>query len=133
MRDSRTIPDFFIPYISDRVYSEEVWAGTKKFMEDEHHWRPTNRRIFRLDYVHDGKHELAEVGVSHPYGWLPDWEYPRDPHAEGEHVVAIFETEEGGPYLVCTENRGVVRGEPILVGLGEVYNVTYFDTYGLED
>jgi hypothetical protein len=32
---------------------------------------------------------------------------------------------EGGPFLVCTHNRGFVRGEPILVGIDEVYKVVY--------
>jgi hypothetical protein len=132
MRDTTDrMPEFFIPHVVNDpdAHSEEVWATTKKFMEDEHHLRPTDQRIFRLDYVHDDKHELAEVGVPHPAGWLPDWDNQRDPDAEGEHVVVIFETEDDGPYLVCTESRGVRRGEPILVGFGEVYGVTYFDGY----
>ena len=46
--------------------------------------------------------------------------------------MAILE-HEGGPFLVCTHNRGVTGGEPILVGLEEVHNVVYFDDDGPDD
>jgi len=68
----------------------------------------------------------AEVGKPHPYGFETSWEKP--PPAEREHVAAILECD-GGPFLVCTESRGVVRGEPILVGIGEPYEFVYFDGY----
>ena len=38
--------------------------------------------------------------------------------------MAILE-REGRPYLVCTLNRGVVGGEPIMAG--GAYSVTHFD------
>jgi hypothetical protein len=50
----------------------------------------------------------------------------------GEFVVVIFE-KAGGPYVVCTHNRGVVSGGPILVGLEEARKVVYFKGYGPED
>lgn len=43
---------------------------------------------------------------------------------EGEEVVAIFRSNA---YLVCTANRGVVRGLPILVGRDEVRNLVLFE------
>ena len=38
-----------------------------------------------------------------------------------------------GPFLVCTYNRGVRRGEPILVGAGEPYEIVYFAGYGPDE
>jgi hypothetical protein len=51
---------------------------------------------------------------------------PRRP-ARREYVVAILKSNA---YRVCTHNRGVVRGEPILVGLNEVRRIEHFDGYG---
>jgi len=122
------MPDFFIPYMDDATKAEETWEAIQSFMEDTHGWHGiTAARIFRLDYMHDGKHMEAEVGVPHPYGYETSWDLPDQPE-EKEWVVAILETESG-PFLVCTHSRGVVRGEPILVGRGEPYQVTYFDDY----
>ena len=76
----------------------------------------------------------AEVGQPHPYGhpmtfeYVPDYDDPK----AGEWVVTILETR-CGPYLVCTHNRGIVRGEPILVGINEPRSVVYFDGYGPTD
>jgi hypothetical protein len=45
-----------------------------------------------------------------------------DPHV-GETVIAILESNS---YLVCTQNRGVVKGMPILVGRDDQNEVTEF-------
>jgi hypothetical protein len=128
------MPEFFIPYVDSAAKAEEYWSATKTFMENEHGWRRvTDRRIFRLEYIHNGKNEVAQVGEPRRYGHPPTWEYKQDfsdPKA-GEWVVVILENE-GGPFLVCTHNRGFVRGEPILVGIDEVYKVVYFNGCGPE-
>jgi hypothetical protein len=130
--DSDPRPPFFVPYIDDPAQAEELWQATKLFMERQHGWKAvTGHRLFRLDYTHNGKQVEAEVGKSHPYGHPATWEYLPDyddPKA-GEYVVAILENA-GGPYLVCTHSRGVMRGDPILVGSGEVTGAIYFDGYG---
>ena len=41
-----------------------------------------------------------------------------------EEVVAILESYT---YLVCTYNRGVFRGEPVLVGKEEVKKIINFE------
>lgn len=121
------MPEFFIPYMPDPEAQERTWAAIKSFAVEQHGWKGvTEARVFRVDYVHDGKHMEAEVGKPHPYGYETTWERP--PPRQREWVVAILEVE-GGPYLVCTENRGVLRGEPILVGSSEHYRVIYFDSY----
>jgi hypothetical protein len=127
--DSR--PAFFLPYVEDPAKADEFWHAGKAFMND-HGWdRVTDRRIFRLDYVHDGKRMEAEVGRPHVYGHPYTWEYvpDHDDPKAGEYVVAIYENE-GGPFLVCTHNRGFVRGEPILVGSGEPMEIVYFEGHG---
>ena len=72
-------------------------------------WRPTN---LRLDYRHDGKSMVAEVGKS-------------DPFIGEEPIMVILESNA---FLVCTPNRGVLRGMPILVGTEEIIKVTDFDS-----
>ena len=42
----------------------------------------------------------------------------------GETVVAILDSNT---YLVCTPNRGVLRGMPIMVGKQEVFDVEDFE------
>ena len=71
-------------------------------------------------YRHEGKSYDVEVGK-------PD---PRI----GEVVIAILETVKTQedtlpprPYLICTPNRGVMRGEPILIGRDEVLYATDFE------
>jgi len=122
-------PLFFIPFVDDPAQAEELWQGTKSFMEEQHGWNAvTDNRIFRLDYTHNSKEMEAEVGQSHAYGHPFTWDYVPDyddPKA-GEYVVAILENA-GGPFLVCTNNRGFMRGEPILVGAGDLTRVVYFD------
>lgn len=122
------MPEFFIPLANTDEVAEQTWHAVKKYMEDAHGWdNITDHRIFRLDYLHDGKHMEAEVGAPHPHGMRTDWEKFEEV-GNPEPVFVIFESE-GGPFLVCTPNRGVIRDTPILVGGGEPYKVTYFDGY----
>ena len=61
------------------------------------------RRIYGLTYRHNGKQYHVQVGDVHPLN--------------RELVIAIFRQERpSGCYLICTANRGVVRGGPILAG-----------------
>ncbi len=71
----------------------------------------SNRRIRRLDFTHDSKAEVAEVGdVFEPVG---------------EEVETILDA--GDMYLVCTRTRGVLGGLPLRVGKPEARNVEDFD------
>lgn len=101
---------FFIPAAKDEKNAEDIWNATKKFAEQNLGWPVTNRRIFSLTYEHEGKVYHSEVGK-------PDQRI-------GELVIAILESDT---YLVCTSNRGVLRGEPILVGKEEVRDIEDFD------
>jgi hypothetical protein len=101
---------FFIPH-TDKP--EEILEGIIKFNEEELGWRVTERRIFRLHFVHNSKEYHVEVGKPEP--------------REREIVVAILETKEStGVFYVCTPNRGVLRGMPYLVGKHEVISIEDF-------
>ena len=102
--------DFSVPAADSPDQAEKVWQATRQFAKDNLGWEVGDRRIFRLTGMHEGKSIECEVGKLEPYG--------------GETVVAILESNA---FLVCTANRGVLRGEPILVGTSEVDYVTDFD------
>ena len=126
-------PSFFVPRtLGDAEGAERIWQKTRTLAEETHPGVLSDRRVFRLGYMHNGEHEEAQVGVPHPYGYETTWDAPEPPPYR-EEVMVILE-REGGSYLVCTWSRGVNnRGEPILVGAGEVYEVVYFAGYGPED
>ncbi len=100
---------FFIPKAKDDTQAQEVWKSVKKFAEETLDWEVSERRIFSITYHKHGKDYYVEVGK-------PD---PRN----GELVIAILESIT---YLVCTPNRGVIRGMPILIGQSELENITDF-------
>ena len=100
---------FFIPAAKDETQAEEVWGAIKKFAEETLGWEISDRRIFSIAYQRQDKDYLVEVGK-------PD---PRN----NELVIAILKSNT---YLVCTPNRGVVRGIPILVGQDKVEKTTDF-------
>jgi len=101
---------FFIPYAKDKKQAKEVFQGIKKFAKKSIGWDVTDRRIFSLTYVYERKKYHSEVGK-------PD-------DRVNEEVIAILESNT---YLVCTQNRGVFRGEPVLVGKEEATRVIDFE------
>lgn len=103
---------FFIPAVKDEADAEMVWEATKKFAEEMLGWDISERRIFSIAYRHEGKDYHVEVGKP-------------DPRSH-ELVVAILESTT---YLVCTPNRGVVRGIPILVGQDKVGKTIDFENH----
>jgi hypothetical protein len=124
-------PQFFVHGARDPDGSEVIWNATKAFVEDKQGLvGVTNRRIFRLDYVHGGKHMEAQVGLEHDYARPVDY----DALEEGEpDVVMVILERVDGLFLVCSYNCGVQRGDPFLVGAGEPYRVVYFAGFGPED
>jgi hypothetical protein len=101
---------FFIPHAKDKEEEIEVYTAVKKFAKENLGWSISDRKIFSIDYVHDGKRYRAEVG--------------KVENLIGEEVIAILESNA---YLICTPNRGVIRGEPILVGTESAHSVVDFD------
>jgi hypothetical protein len=105
---------FFIPAAENADQAERVYAAVAKF-----NGAPVSaRRICALDWRHNGNRMSCEVGSEAPsyYG------------TGNELVVAILDC--GNLYKVCTANRGVLRGEAILVGKGDESFPTYFEEGG---
>ncbi|MEQ1918983.1 MAG: hypothetical protein ABL955_07270 [Elusimicrobiota bacterium] len=101
---------FFVPNTNGEAQAKTLWDATKKFSEDQMARKYADRKIFRIEYRHDGEEYVAQVG--------------KIDRREEEEVLVIL---EGDPYVVCTKNRGVLRGEPIMVGKQEITRVEYFD------
>lgn len=57
---------FFLPESEDVAEAEEVWSSIKTFAEKTLGWEVSSRRIFSIDYRHDGKDRRAEVGKFDP-------------------------------------------------------------------
>ena len=100
---------FFVPAAEDAGQAQRVWKATKKFAEENSRRDIRDERIFSIRYVHEGKLYYAEVGQP-------------DPRVK-ETVLVILDSD---PYYVCTFNRGVSQGIPVLVGRNEATDVTYF-------
>ena len=103
---------FYIPLSTDDEEAESVYGSICKF----HKATVQSKRIYKLYWYNKYAREYVttEVGNQAPkeYG--------------GELVIAIIEWSNC--YLICTPNRGVARGEAIMVGMGNDTNVVqYFD------
>lgn len=101
---------FFLPGSTEPEVAEAIYLGTSKNLHGE---TVPERRIQRIDYVHDGRRYRAEVGQ-------------QDQRGQGT-VMAIFgPSSPRNLYYVTTLERGVLRGEPIMVGSDEVRQVFEF-------
>lgn len=91
---------FFLPAATDDDQAETAYEAIRKFVVSQA-GPVREQRYFAIYYTHNGRDLVAKVGEPEPL--------------TGEMVIAIFRTErESGPFLICTPNRGVIRGEPIL-------------------
>ena len=105
------MPKFFVPGAKGDQEAEQIRDGAIAGLRAQGLAPIPASRVFRLAYVHDGKNYLAEVGKQDP--------------SEGI-IVLIFEGQGRELYFVCTPNRGVLRGSPILVGHSNVTRVEEF-------
>lgn len=71
----------------------------------------STKRVFSIECEIDGMPSVLRVS---------------DSRLEGQTVLVIIETE-GGPFLICTYERGVSTTLPYIKGREEVSKVTYFD------
>ena len=95
-----TAPRFFVPGCEDESKkAEKLWQGTVSFMEEQSFGPIEPRRIYSIHYYqcHD------KIGGMDRYGM--------------EKILVLLDA--GAMYLCCTANRGVFRGEPILIGKGQ--------------
>ena len=101
---------FFVPGTKDDAHAERFYGSIKKYNSST--VKINSRRIFAIDYFHNDNAFHNEVGMPDPI--IDDL------------VLAILETDS--MYYVCTINRGVIRGEPILVDPNEIVSVIDFES-----
>lgn len=102
---------FFIFATKTDDEAKSVYDEIVKFNSQQTGRKIIERKIFAIDYNHNSKVYRAECG--------------KIEQRTGETVIAILQTDQ--IFFVCTPNRGVLRGEPILVGVDEVSKITDFD------
>ncbi len=103
--------EFFVPECETQADAEGIWRATCEFAKQTLGWAVGERMIFEIRYRAAGNKETATVG--------------KPESSTGEKVQVILESES---FLVCTENRGVARGMPLLVGTP--HEVIEFDEPG---
>lgn len=101
---------FFIPLASSDEEAESVLDSTAKFTG----FPIPSPRIYSIAYRHNGIEMIATVGKE------PNKYY----QTAGPVIAILFRT---GCYAICTANRRVLRGEPILVGEQSVSSVRRFE------
>jgi hypothetical protein len=104
------IMKFFIPLAEDDAQAERVITATSEFTK----FAIPSPRIYSIDYEHNSKRMRATVGED------PDGYY-----REVGPVICILANDN--LLAVCTRDRGVLKGEPILVGRQSVSFINYFD------
>lgn len=102
---------FFVPHAEDAAQAERVWQSTKAFMESEGGYTVNDRRLYAVSYSHNGKKYKDVVGEVNVL--------------VGEEVLVILDAET--LFLVCTANRGVLKGGPFMVGKDWDTHETEFD------
>jgi len=107
--------------------AEDVRHEIKKFVEKNMYWKITSKEIKAI-WVHPrSEHKRIYDDIKIEVGEYLDNRMSDTPN---EKVMAIFESNT---FLVCTPNRGVLRGMPYLYGKEEVYKVEEMDgTISLE-
>jgi hypothetical protein len=110
--------EFFVPNIDGdgrmtSTQAEAAWQACRKGAEGEMGREALARRVYRLDYRHNGREMSAVVGE-------------REKYADLELVMAIIAFP--GVYKVCCEVRGFLKvGDTPMVGEGSVREAIDFD------
>ncbi|RFM30071.1 hypothetical protein [Deminuibacter soli] len=100
---------FFIPFANSPAEAEEAYGLIKESLQAQGN-KISDMRIASISFRHEGKVYYEEVG--------------EQSERIGETIIAIFRTDR--LFLVLSKNRGIVKGEPMLVGLHEVTETTLF-------
>ncbi|WP_234733190.1 hypothetical protein [Tellurirhabdus bombi] len=101
---------FFVPATKDNKEAENVYSILQKKIRQAN-YKPTDARVYSITFEDNGQELTETVGKSSPIAH--------------ENVVAIFETED--IYLICTTNRGILRGLPIAAGKWAITRAELFD------
>lgn len=102
---------FFVPEVASADQAMKIYQGIRTFVRDSSGAEISERRIQALRWRHDGQMCSAKVGGTF----------------EDQTVLAILYEPHRDLYYVCTPNRGVVRGLPMLAGGPSVIEVLDFD------
>jgi hypothetical protein len=82
------MPKFFVPAAADSTKAEEVYADLRSRAEKMRGGPMSERRIFRIDFRHNGNRHYSEVGR---------------PDSQTKYLVpAIFEDHNKNLYLTVT-------------------------------
>jgi hypothetical protein len=100
---------FFIPNAKDDYQAQEIFEGILNY-NNCIIGKILDRKIHSITYKHNNKKYTATVGS-----------YEK---RTNEQIIAILESNS---FLICTPNRGVNSGIPILVGYDEILSVEMFD------
>jgi hypothetical protein len=95
---------FFVPYAADDGHAEAIWSDARSDLFDIG-FPTTRRRIWAL--LLDGRRSGWFLHVGRE---MPDGEGP---------AMIIFEASNLDVYYVCSPWRGVLGGEPHVLGLCE--------------
>ncbi len=90
---------FFVPHVAEG--EEMLVYNTIRAAVSEGISKLDHRKVFRVDFHHNGRHMHAQVGEVCPICEEP--------------VYAILHQPKEGLYLVCTTSRGAQIGSPIVV------------------
>jgi len=102
---------FFVPNENDPEKAEELYQAIKQFAAEVKGCAIGGRRVRSITFRDGGYIVQALVGRPEP--------------CKGGIVIAILESES---YLVCTPDRGALKGEPLMVGKHEVTDSEDFES-----
>lgn len=108
--------DFFVPEADDEAEAEEVWHATKNWVEKKRD-QVTERRIYSIEYADPDTQRTHAVAVGD------------DVPGVGEPAQVILESATGtvDVYYLCSPNRGVLGGSPVMVEKQHVQRVEEFE------
>lgn len=105
MAEHSETPQFFVPAATSPEQAEEVRQAVIDFLQLQGYQVAADDRIYSLRYNLRGEEKVSTVGE-------------QDPRV-GQVVIGIYRcSDRDGLYFVTTPDRGVARGEPILIGDG---------------
>jgi len=99
---------FFVPETDDPL---SIWGMIRTYNAENTGWEISFKKIYSIEYFNSEANQdyFIKIGEIHP--------------TNKETVVAILDAD---PYLICTQNRGAVRGNPILVAKDDVMGIEEF-------
>lgn len=103
---------FYVPHTNGEKEAEKIWTGVRAFLIEQG-LSTTERRIRKVYFRQNGSDYEAEVGKM--FGDLR------------EEAIIILEAAHRKLIYLCTPNRGIVCGDPYLIGVhhDETYVVDF--------